>query len=391
MVVYLTFKCEYFYLLPVLTGRSSVNNKDLSKNFIKRFFALVVIILFLVALTVFVFDPFYHYHKPWFNMKAVLNDKEYQCVGTLRNFDYDTLLVGSSVMENNDNSWYDEAYDCKSIKAIRSYGATADLCYLMDVAWEDHDIKYVFYNIDPSSLYGDAETTFESTGCPMYLYDKNPFNDIQYLFNKDVLFEKIPYEVASSLSSDYDENLSYNWAKWKSFGPEMALGLYYRSNEVVDMKPEDTFDENLKKNIELLEKEVEAHPDTQFIFFYPPYSMLWWDMTYRYGETDAVIKCEKEMTKALLSHDNVRVFCFQNEPDITTNLDYYMDTIHFSPEINRLMLDKIIAGEDEMTPDNYEEVLDGVKSFSDKVQKEIIPVYERDDLLNYESIDDEEE
>lgn len=27
----------------------------------------------------------------------------------------------------------------------------------------------------------------------MYLYDDNHLNDIEYLLNKDVLFEKIPY------------------------------------------------------------------------------------------------------------------------------------------------------------------------------------------------------
>ena len=150
-----------------------------SKNFIKRLLITVLALVVFVGGVVFVFDPFYHYHGPWLGLKAILNDKEYQCIGTLRHFDYDTLLVGSSVMENNDNAWYDEAYGVKSIKAIRSYGATADLCYLMDEAYKNHDIKYVFYNIDPSSLYGEAETTYESTGCPMYLYDRNPFNDIQ--------------------------------------------------------------------------------------------------------------------------------------------------------------------------------------------------------------------
>jgi hypothetical protein len=365
-----------------------MSDKMNSGKFIKRLVAVILILLALIGLVVYVFDPFYHYHKPWFGMKAVLNDKEYQCVGTLRNFDYDALLVGSSVMENNDNSWYDEAYDVKSIKAIRSYGATADLCYLMDVAYEKHDIKYVFYNIDPSSLYGEAVTTYESTGCPMYLYDKNPFNDIQYLFNKDVLFEKIPYEVASSFLGDYDENLSYNWAKWKSFGSEMALGLYFRQEQTKEMLPENMYQENLNANIALLTSQVEAHPDTQFIFFYPPYSMLWWDMSYRGGERDAIIYCEKEMTKALLSYDNVRIFCFQNEPEVTTNLDNYMDTIHFSPEINKLMLDQIIAGEYEMTLENYEEILDGLKDFTDDVVNEYIIPYEEQDLLNYEATEE---
>ena len=361
-----------------------MKNKSTSANFIKRLLSVILIGLVLVAGIVFVFDPFYHYHKPWFGMKAVLNDKEYQCVGTLRNFDYDALLVGSSVMENNDNSWYNAAYGVKAIKAIRSYGATADLCYLLDVAYESHDLKYVFYNIDPSALLVEAVTTYESTGCPMYLYDKNPFNDIQYLFNKDVFLEKIPYEVANSFIGDYDENLSYNWAKWKSFGPEMALGLYFRSRETKEMLPENAFEDNLNANIALLTKEVESHPETQFIFFFPPYSMLWWDMSFRAGERDAVIHCEKEMTRALLKYDNVKMYCFQNEPEVTTDLNLYMDTIHFSPEVNRRMLDHMIDGEFEMTPKNYEEVLDGVKAFSDQVQEKYIIPYEKDDLLHYE-------
>ncbi|MCR5670262.1 MAG: SGNH/GDSL hydrolase family protein [Butyrivibrio sp.] len=354
------------------------------KNFIIKLGIIVLTLLILIGATVYTFDPFYHYHKPWLGMKAVLNDKEYQCIGTLRHFDYDALLVGSSVMENNDNSWYDEAYGVKSIKAIRSYGATADLCYLMDEAFKDHDIKMVFYNIDPSSLSADAQTTYESTGCPMYLYDHDPFNDVKYLFNKDVIFEKIPYEVANSFMGDYNENLSYNWAKWKEFGPHMALGLYYRPINVEPMKEETAFQEELEKNIALLTAQVEAHPDTQFMFFYPAYSMLWWDGIVRYGERDAYIYCEKAMTKALLQYDNVRIFCFQNEREVTTNLDYYMDSIHFSPEINRRMLDHMIAGEYEMTADNYEAMLEDVRDFSEDVVNELIVPYEEEDKLTYE-------
>ncbi len=366
-----------------------MTDKNHSSNFIKRLFIVIAVLLAFIAFIVFVFDPFYHYHKPWLGMKAVLNDKEYQCVGTLRNFDYDALIVGSSVMENNDNSWFDEAYGVKSVKAIRSYGATADLCYLLDVAYEEHDIKYVFYNIDPSSVYGDTNTTYESTGCPMYLYDKNPFNDIYYLFNRDVLFEKIPYEVASSFIGDYNENLSYNWAKWKSFGSEMALGLYLRTREVKEMLPERAYEEKVRGNIALIEEEVKNHPETKFIFFYPPYSMLWWDLTYREGETDAIIYCEKEITKALLKYDNVEVFCFQNEPEVTTNLDNYMDTIHFSPDINKWMLDQILLDKYKVTEENLDSVFDGVKDFSDRVQSDYIRYYEENDLLNYQEVSDE--
>ena len=57
-----------------------MSEKRNSKNFIKRLAIAVLVLLAFVGGTVFVFDPFYHYHKPWLGMKAVLNDKEYQCV-----------------------------------------------------------------------------------------------------------------------------------------------------------------------------------------------------------------------------------------------------------------------------------------------------------------------
>ena len=89
------------------------------------------------------------------------------------------------------------------------------------------------------------------------------------------------------------------------------------------------------------------------------------------------------MTEALLKYENVKVFCFQSETDITNNLDYYMDTIHFSPEINRRMLDHIIAGEYEVTQENYSEVFEAVRDYCNDVQDIYIKPYEEDGKLNY--------
>ena len=239
-------------------------------KFIKSFFIRTLILLTAVIGAVVLFDPFYQYHRPLPGLKAVLTDKEYQCVGTLRNFDYNALIVGSSVCENYNNGWFDQGFDCHTIKAIRSYGATADLKMLLDIAYENHELDYVFYNIDPSSLSASDKPTYVSTGCPMYLYDKNHFNDYQYTLNKDVMMEKIPYMLAFSLIGDYDEGDSYNWAQWKYFGADMATGMYARKPSVAQMQPETATADALKKNIALLTEMVETHPDTTFKFFVPP-------------------------------------------------------------------------------------------------------------------------
>ena len=347
-------------------------------KFIKSFFIRTAILLAAVIAVVVIFDPFYQYHKPLPGLKAVLTDKEYQCIGTLRTFDYDALVVGSSVCENYNNNWFDEGFGCRTIKAIRSYGATADLCYLLDSAYESHDLKYVFYNIDPSSLSADTEPTYESTGCPMYLYDKNIFNDYSYLLNKDVLMEKFPYMLAQSFVGDYDEGNSYNWAQWKNFNRDMATGMYTRLPSVKEMQSETVNATGLAGNIALLTAQAEAHPDTTFKFFFSPYSMLWWDNSYRSGELEAVIYNEKQAIGALLQYDNVEIYYYQDDWEIITNLENYMDTIHFSKDINYYVYDKLAKGEERLTIDNYEERLDHMLELSYRiVEEEILKYYKK--------------
>ncbi len=340
---------------------------DKNQKFIQSFFIRTLILLATIIATIVLFDPFYQYHKPLPGLKAVLTDKEYQCVGTLRNFDYNALIVGSSVCENYNNGWFDQGFGCQTIKAIRSYGATADLKVLLDIAYENHTLDYVFYNIDPSSLSADDEPTFVSTGCPMYLYDKNHLNDYPYTLNKDVLMEKLPYMLAFSFIGDYDEGNSYNWAQWKTFSADLAKGMYARKPSIAEMQPENANAEALEKNIALLTTLVEAHPETTFKFFFSPYSMLWWDNAYRTGERDAVIYNEKQAVRTLLAYDNVEIYYYQDAREIITDLDNYMDMIHFSKDINYWIYDKLAKGEDRLTPDNFEERLEGMRALSQEI------------------------
>ena len=307
----------------------------------------------LCMLTVYLLDPFYHYHKPWFGLKAVLNEKEYQVPGSLRHFDYDSVLVGSSVVENNDNHWFDEAFGGTTIKAVRSYGGIADLVWYLNLAFDSREQKgekicRVFFNLDPASLTQEAQTTFEASGCPMYLYDRNPFNDVKYLLNKTVLLEKIPYELAQSLSAEYNEDLSYNWAEGKDFSENGVLTHYSRVKEEAAPLPGDAKEKELEDNLALLCRVVEDHPDTEFYFFLPPYSMIWWDDAARNGLKEVYLYDEQQAAGRLLEYDNVRFFDFQNKEEIVTDLNRYMDTVHFDPEVNRTMCEAMAAGSEHV-------------------------------------------
>lgn len=348
----------------------------MSQKFIKRFFISSGVLFLLCILAVVLFDPFFQYHKPLPGLKAVLTDKEYQCIGSLKTFDYDSVIVGSSVAENYYNDWFNQGFDCSSIKAIRSYGATADLCYLLDVAFENQALNYVFYNLDPSALVADTETTYELTGCPMYLYDNNYFNDVEYWLNKGVLLEKIPYLIANSTIGDYDENSSYNWAQWKEFNSDMVLGLYIRKRSISEMKAPDYYEDLLNENLNLLTSRIEAYPETTFYIFIPPYSMVWWDNLYREGDTDAYLYNMQRAFETLLTYDNVNLFYFQNDREVITNLENYMDTLHFSPDINHYICDCLISKKNQINEDNYLENIEDMRFLADEIVTDLIKPYE---------------
>ena len=369
----------------LIPGKKQNRTGSSAGRFIRTFAYAAAVLAAICMIAVYVFDPFFHYHKPWLGLSAVQTQKEYQVVGVLRHFDYDAVNVGSSVIENNNNAWFDAAFDCTTVKAPRSYGGMADLCAFLDIAYESHDLRYVFFNLDPASITGGTEVTFQESGFPMYLYDQNPFNDVQYLLNKSVLLEDIPYMVARSLQG-YDENLSYNWAEGKEFGRSSALSHYYRipDEKVQAPLPENVYDENLEGNLRTVRELIEAHPQTQFYFYLPPYSILWWDAISRAGETDAYLHCEETAMRTLASYDNVHVYDFQNADEIVSSLDYYMDSVHFSPKVNEQICDWLVQGQYAVTGETAQKACDNTRHLMTKWQ-DILDACEKNDEFLYDT------
>lgn len=357
-----------------------------AKRFLRKLIAVILILLVAAGGIVFLVDPYFHYHKPWFGLSAVQTEKEYQVPGALAHLSYDSVIVGSSVTENNDAAWFQATFGCNVVKAVRSYGGIADLRWYLDRAFDakSGELSYVFWNLDPSSLALPPETTFRASGCPMYLYDRNPFNDIEYLWNMDVLVEKIPTMILKS-HQGYNQGQSYNWWEGKTFSTAAALSHYTRPSAVLPEKSADAYEENLRGNIALLTEAVTSHPDTNFYFFFPPYSILWWDGQIRSGAFEADLYNEEETIKALLSLPNVRVFQFQNVSEITADLDHYMDALHFTPMVNEMMVDCMYDGSFEVKAEGAgdgavsaaaEQCIEDLRNFALDAERNVIPRYE---------------
>ena len=349
------------------------------KKSLKKLMLVILAQLALAAGTVWFFDPFYQYHEPFLGLEAVLNDRDNQMPGTVRNFQYDSVLMGSSVAENFDSAYLDAAYGCSTLKIIRASGSMADLLYYLEMAQEEHDIENVFWCLDLFAMSAPAEATLPGGDAPGYLHTESILDDIPYLCNKEVLLEKIPFMLAYGHAGINTGGNGYNWARGKEFGAARAMKAYDRSGIAADAEVEQRAPEEssglVLENIRLLEKQISDHPGTSYHVFFPPYSMLWWDCAYVNGELEERFYILEETVSMLLGHENAEVYCFQNQASIVCDLDNYMDMVHYSPQINQYMLERMAAGEDRVTAENKDQIMAQMRDMVKWIVQEGIYLY----------------
>jgi len=327
----------------------------MEKRFLKRFFIGLGAFLGIMILIVIIFDPFYHYHGPLGNMKAVLEERDYEVAGTLDHFDYEAIILGTSIAENYNTNQFLENFGMNTIKAIRASGSNADLLYYFDRACQNREVEKVFYFVDYYSLGSPLETTFASADTN-FITNDNPFDDIEYLLNKDVLLKKIPVQLAYSYILPYDEGEAYSWYATKEFSKQAVMSRYYPREDFLEMESIEAIDEIYYENVDLLYDKILAHAETEFNIVFSPASAFWWDDAYREGKAEQYLYLVYYITEKLQTCNNVKVYFYQAD-DVMFELDQYMDTVHFSEAVNREICDKLAMDIGRITVENAEEKL----------------------------------
>ncbi|MBR5419545.1 MAG: hypothetical protein IK115_00200 [Lachnospiraceae bacterium] len=333
-----------------------MDGKKTALRFLKRLAAITLLCMLAVAFVVVLFDPFYHYHGPLPGMQPVLEERDYEVIGTIDHFDYDAILLGDSLVENTNTRWLSELFEAKAVKAIRAGGSNADLLFYLDRAYEAGELKQVFYCIDRAVLCADTTLTFPENDY-WYLVNRNPLDDWKYLWNKDVLLKKIPIQLAYNTVLDYDPGEAYDWYRTKTFSTE-SMKVYY--------EPQENFDEaqpvpaEFEENLALLKERISAHPETVFYLFYPPTSLLSWDKELREGGLEADLAMIRRLSTAFADCPNVKLFGFFAAEDYAAT-DHYMDVVHFSPEVNYAIFEDMAEGRCTLNSTSVEDELDKLK------------------------------
>ena len=355
-------------------------------RFLKRLFAASLALFAFAAGLVFVFDPFYHFHAPFFGMRPVLTEKEYQVDGTLKNFSYDALLLGSSHSDNFDLAQAKALFGKTFVKGARSWGNFHDLCAYADTAFATRAVSLVLFNADAAPLRNPETETLSDSGFPLYLTDNNPFNDIRYLLNKDVLLRRIPYAIAQSSSPLFDASRSYSWHTGKDFSRAAVLQNYPRHPRIEETADPASGGEAFERNCARVIALVEAHPEAEFIFFFPPVSMLFWDSAHRAGTLEQTLYEEETFLTRILAYDNVSAYYFCTDEALITNLDRYMDFTHYDERVNDDMLKEMADPASVFRLQSPEDVplhMKNMRALLDRLFTHYLPVLEEEDAFHY--------
>ena len=319
-----------------------------------------------MALVIWV-DPFFQYHKPLVWFPYLVDNQVNQNPGLAKHMDYDGILIGSSMTASFNTDWFEELMGMKTQKLSYNGSYPKDLSNIMQLVFDakGDQVKAVYMAVDQSTFSADSEETkFPVTD---YLYDDNVFNDVPYLLNKDVLLDYILRPLADRKDASDWAELYKPWWTDEYYNKANVLMYYEAAEEKQEEEAlaadyfKDAVEENLQKNILPY---IEAHPETEFYIFYPPYSILFWNDVTREKELEAVIGRLEYMTERLLNYENVHVFNFLGKEDIICNLNNYADYMHYHKNVCRYITECFATGENELHPENYGQAFDEIRTLA---------------------------
>jgi len=326
----------------------------------------IIVILITVMLLVIYVDPYFHFHGPMEGISYRLGNQRYLNDGLARNFDYEAVIIGTSMTENFKPSEVEELFGKKAIKTPFSGAGYKELAdNLKRYYTYNNNIKMIIWGMDMASLCEPwDDSKYKDEEYPNYLYDNLWVNDINYLLNKEVILKGVVsdllYTILGRESTTLDDYSTFD----EESGKEAVLGNDFADIGVPAKKEKGIVGEYAHLPQETIKKNfipvIEEHPETEFYIFVPPYSIAAWANFWSWGTVSKNLEVEKSAIEMLLDYDNVHAFCFFGEHEIVDNLDNYVDRTHYSADINSLILQKMKNGENEITKDNIDEYFDAL-------------------------------
>ncbi|MEJ2489821.1 MAG: hypothetical protein P8Y50_08600 [Sulfurovaceae bacterium] len=299
----------------------------------------------------------------------------YLNAGLAKNYNYNSIVLGTSHTANFIISEVESNLDFnQTIKLCINGGSAKEQSIILQTAIENNkNLERVLWGVDILSFSGSPEREKRGKGSfPMYLYDKEIFNDYKYLYSADTFMhslEALFYPIIKPKDDPwFKRNYMYQWQhkRKKQFIINRVLRIYKMEEEEYSNRDKKqysfaclkkSFDENFLDTIR-------NNPHIHFKIFFPPYSLLHFKVLEENKILDDVTDFKKYLLKQLSVLPNVTLYDFQIADHITSNLHNYKDTAHYHQKISSWMLEEMGQGRYIVSDENIDE---NIKMFKEQV------------------------
>lgn len=338
------------------------------------YFILVLAVLLPLAATTVQVDPFFHYHKPDTDTYYYkLDNQRSQNDGIIRNFDYTGLITGTSLTENFLASEAEALWGGTFIKVSFSGASFRELNENIAAALRRNpDLRVVIRGVESAKLIYDKDLMRDDMGdYPSYLYDENPLNDVEYLLNRDIMFDRIYPMIKETDEPDFTPGITSfdQYSNWSGMGYRYGVNALFpdgvQMTEATRIYPfNDIYEKRTRENVaQNLTDIADANPDVTFYYFFTPYSAKFWKEKVEIGTLERHVASEKLAIEEMLKRPNIRLYSFNCMFDLTMDLNNYKDTLHYGDWVNSMILRYMHEGKCLLTPENYEAYLEEELAF----------------------------
>ena len=327
-----------------------------------------VLVLAFCAVTVFLLDPFEHYRES--AILPLYDQESYNNPGIARSYGYDAAIFGTSMVEMCRPSVIDDAFGVSSVKLPMRGSHTAQMGYQLSRVLAKRPLKLAILAVDAYSLMGPVDDREEIVE---YLWNDRATDDVNYLLNRDVFLVKLPKLLQNrgkSLAGKRDD--MYQWVD-VVFSEKSVLDAVSFSKQ----QPVHEADERIERSTANIRENlipcIEAHPETRFLVYMPPYSAAYWYQVMRGGLMEQQFRSRRLTVEMLCGYPNVEIYDFSCRLDWIENLENYFDYSHHSTEVSDALIRAMAAGENRvLTPEDMavgsETIRQAAERFAEKYE-----------------------
>lgn len=335
------------------------------------FFAILFLLISVCSAATYIVDPFFQFRV---RDNTYLLNARYVCAGLIKNYDYDTLILGSSMIQNNTADVIRDELGGKPLN-MGIGGMNTDLMLkLLELANDVGRAENYYLCIDLASFTNTDPTTNQT-----YLIKQDFLSKLKYVMSYEAWFRYTPVDIGLwaaktagiGLPQKFTDTMSVDtleyWADDYVFGKEETIKNYKSKKYSVSEVDTENLDERMLKNVDSFVEAIDFSKGN-YTFFFPPYSSLFWCNAQDRGYFDEYVQA-KEYCIKLLCEKGGRVFDFQTNP-ITMDLENYKDTTHYRPEINNWVIKCMASDECQVEIDKASRQTELIKENTAKFREE---------------------